>query len=94
MILIAEEFLRLLGITRALMDHDENLSLFTHNRELGYDGVAHFYGDELHMVKVFEGNSDGSDDKEMDVLQFLKSYDFKLGYDEDHPFMEGAFHEQ
>ena len=39
-----------------------------------------FYKDDK-TIKVFEGNGDGSDDKEMDYKTFVKNYDFFVAHE-------------
>ncbi len=61
-------------------DETESFQLFTHNIEKGTDGVATFYKDDK-TIKVYEGNGDGSDDKEMDYETFVNNYSFYVAHE-------------
>lgn len=87
MVYIKEELfiknkLKELEIAKDLIFNDptEELQLFTHNIETGTDGVASFYPDNK-LIKVFEGNGDGSDDKEMDYETFINNYEFYVAHE-------------
>lgn len=54
--------------------------MFTHNNNTGNDGTASFYLDDK-TIKVYEGNSDGSDDKEMDYKTFVNNYSFYFAHE-------------
>ncbi len=61
-------------------DESEQFQLFTHNNKTGTDGVATFYLDDK-TIKVFEGNGDGSNDKEMDYKTFVENYSFYVAHE-------------
>lgn len=61
-------------------DESEQMQLFTHNNKTGTDGVATFCLDDK-TIKVFEGNGDGSDDKEMDYETFVENYNFYVAHE-------------
>lgn len=87
MVYIKEELfidnkLKELEIAKGLIRNDptEELQLFTHNFETGTNGVASFCLDDK-TIKVFEGDGDGSDDKEMDYETFINNYDFCVAHE-------------
>lgn len=51
--------------------------MFTYNTKNGETGVACFCNDHK-TIRVFEGNVDGSDDKNMNYDEFIKNYKFEL----------------
>ncbi len=61
-------------------DETEQFQLFTHNIDTGTNGVATFYKDDK-TIKVFEGNGDGSDDKEMNYETFVSNYEFYVAHE-------------
>lgn len=64
-----------------LMDRDgkdSQVMLFTKNKKQNIDGIALFFSD-CEKIKVFEGNANGLDDKEMSFQEFISNYDFELG---------------
>lgn len=63
-------------------DPNEELILYTCNIKTGTTGVAVFYNDNK-TIKVYEGNGDGSDDKEMDYKDFIENYYFFVGHEID-----------
>lgn len=71
---------KLLDIKKQLQLDDE-LQLHTHNKQTGWIGVASFFTNGEDMICVYEGNSDGSDDKDMSFNDFIKNYDFYLGHE-------------
>ena len=66
---------------------DDNLFLHVQNIETGLSGVASFYNDGK-TIKVFAGNSDGSDDIELNYLDFINHYNYIVGKDFENPFMD------
>lgn len=62
---------------KEILYEDDNYMLSTHNNKTNQDGVALFHKNE-NIIKVFEGNDDGSDDKEMDYNSFLYDYSYKV----------------
>lgn len=56
----------------------EDLFLLTYNLNTKEEGCASFFNDDK-TIQVFEGNSDGSDDKKMDYETFVKNYKFRIG---------------
>lgn len=60
------------------MNDDEDIILNTYNKKNGIKGVASFYPKDK-LLKVYEGNSGGSDDKEnIDYITFINNYDYHL----------------
>ena len=49
--------------------------------------VASFYNDGK-TIKVFAGNSDGSDDIELNYLDFINHYNYIVGKEFENPFMD------
>lgn len=70
-----------------LIQNNDTLSLFTYNKNNENIGVASFINGE-NKVKVFEGNSDGSDDMVMSYEDFIKNYKFKVSNEYDNPFKD------
>ena len=66
---------------------DDNLFLHVQNIETGLSGVASFYNDG-ETIKVFAGNSDGSDDIELNYLDFINHYNYIVGKEFENPFMD------
>ena len=66
---------------------DDNLFLHVQNIETGLSGVASFYNDGK-TIKVFAGNSDGSDDIELNYLDFINHYNYIVGKEFENPFMD------
>ena len=58
---------------------NEQAIIGTHNKETGWDGCASILPNQEEMIKVFEGNPDGSDDKVMSFYKFVKNYSFGIG---------------
>ena len=55
----------------------ENLTICTKNKETNSEGCALFLNVN-GKIKVFEGNGDGSDDKEMLFKNFLRDYTYEI----------------
>lgn len=70
-----------------LVQKTDDLVIFTHNKETGFNGVAHFLNDGK-TIKVFEGDSSGSDDIELNYDEFVEKYEYAQGYEFDNPFKE------
>ena len=51
--------------------------LVTFRNDDGLVGCALFYNDNK-TIKIYEGNPDGSDDKEMDYETFINNYTYEL----------------
>lgn len=66
-------------------DSNENLSLFTYNKNTGNKGVASFSIHENKII-VFEGNPDGSDDTEMTYEEFIDNYQYAVANEYENPF--------
>lgn len=64
-------------IKKIFINNSDDYEIHTINKETKQQGVATFYLKE-DIIKVFEGASDGSDDKEYTYQEFLDKYDFKL----------------
>ncbi len=58
----------------------DEFELFTYNEKTKQKGVASFCNDGK-TIKVFEGNSDGSDDKVMDYETFVNNYLFYVAHE-------------
>lgn len=69
------------------IDSNDSLSLFTYNINTGEKGVASFYTNGKKL-KVFEGNEDGSDDKEMNYNDFVNNYNFIVANEYDDQYDE------
>ena len=67
-------------------DETGRLMLHVKNKNTGTVGCANFFGNGADMVKVYEGNGDGSDDKEMGFDEFLANYDYALADEDEQPF--------
>ncbi len=72
---------------RKRLDDNDNLLLFTYNNKTKNTGVASFILNK-NKVKVFEGNSDGSDDTIMDYDKFINNYKFKVDDEDADPFKD------
>ncbi len=55
--------------------------LSTHNYKTNQDGVALFNNSE-EIIKVFEGNEDGSDDKEISYDSFINNYSYQVVHED------------
>ena len=51
------------------------------------DKTAVIYNDGK-TIKVFAGNSDGSDDIELNYLDFINHYNYIVGKEFEYPFMD------
>ena len=63
------------------IDNSNNLGLVTHNKSNGNEGCALFHRSDKNIIFVFEGNPDGSDDKEMTLDEFIANYTFEVRRD-------------
>jgi len=63
------------------MEANQELALHTHNKQTGWIGVASFFTNGEDKIGVYEGNPDGSDDKDMTFEDFINNYDFYLGHE-------------
>lgn len=75
------EIKRLLDLKKTLADSTDDTFLFTKNKKTGEMGCANFFTNGEKKVMVYEGNGDGSDDKELTYEEFINNYDYKLGTD-------------
>ena len=75
---------KLMNIKKQINKNDK-LVLYTYNVSTGTYGVANFCGDNKH-VKVYEGKSDGSNDKIITYDEFIRNYRFKIDYEMSKPF--------
>lgn len=66
---------------KELIDSSKNLGLVTHNKNNGNEGCVSFHRSDKNIIFVFEGNSDGSDDKSMTLEEFIANYDFEVKED-------------
>ena len=57
---------------------DYELHIETKNKKTGIYGCATICNN-YKTIKVYEGNEDGSDDKEMSIIDFVNNYDYQLG---------------
>lgn len=57
---------------------DDSLQLSTHNKKMGWDGVALFFTNGQDMIRVYEGNSNGLNDKDIPFEEFIKNYSYKV----------------
>lgn len=74
-----EELKKLKEMKEFLLSADDFV-LNTHNLEIGTNGVASFCNDNK-TIKVFEGNEDGSDDREIDYETFIKEYEYYVSHE-------------
>lgn len=64
---------------KQIIDSNENAIIGTHNKKTGWDGCASIIPNKKEMIKVYEGNPNGSDDKIMSFYHFVKNYTFGIG---------------
>ena len=60
------------------MERKIGIDITTKNIKTGWDGCASFIRED-NKIKVFEGNGDGSDDKEMTYEEFINNYKYQIG---------------
>lgn len=72
---------------KEILKNNETAIIGTHNKKKGWNGCASFINEE-GMIKVFEGDPDGSDDKVMSFHDFAKNYSFGIGVE-----MKAGFNE-
>lgn len=58
------------------------MSLYSYNKEKHLSGIASFNPHE-ELIKVYEGNPNGSNDVSIDYKTFIKNYSYRLGYELD-----------
>lgn len=68
-----------LMLFKKILIKQEGLSLLTKNKNNNLYGVASFWTNGQKMITVYEGSSDGSDDKNLSYVDFLNNYDYKIG---------------
>lgn len=76
---MAEELKKLENM-KAFLHSSDAFVLNTHNLKTGTIGVASFYLDNK-TIKVYEGNGDGSEDREMDYETFVKEYEYYVSHE-------------
>ena len=62
------------------LEDDREYYISTANKKTHQEGTINFYTNGERKVKVYEGNGDGSDDKEMSYEEFIKNYSFMLAF--------------
>lgn len=75
-----DEELKKLKKMKEFLDSSHDFVLNTHNLKTGTNGVASFCLDNKR-IKVFEGNSDGSDDKLIDYKTFVREYEYYVSHE-------------
>ncbi len=75
-----DEELKKLEKMKEFLNSSDEFVLNTHNLKNGTNGVATFYLDNK-TIKVFEGNGNGSDDREMDYKTFVKEYEYYVSHE-------------
>lgn len=63
---------------KEIVKNNDTAIIGTHNKKTDWNGCASFLNEE-GMIKVFEGNPDGSDDSVMSFYKFAKNYSFGIG---------------
>jgi len=67
----------LLKIKKTLLEND-NVTILTTNKKTYLEGTAAFLTKKQDMIRVYEGDEDGSDDKDLTLDEFLENYYFEL----------------
>lgn len=72
-----ERLLKKLEAIKTLIetDEDDRYYITTTNPRTGWEGTANFLNDGKR-IRVYEGNGDGSDDKDMTYEEFVRDYQF------------------
>lgn len=73
-----KELYYFLKIRKKLLDSNE-FAIYTQNKLTGWTGRAFFATNREYVINVYEGNPDGSDDKELSFPEFLQNYNFFIG---------------
>lgn len=70
-----EELMRIKDI---ILNGKEDYIIETKNKETGWVGCASFHTNGEDKIIVFEGNSDGSDDRSHTYEEFMQKYDYEF----------------
>lgn len=62
------------------LEDDREYYISTSNKKTREEGTINFFTNGEKKVKVYEGDPDGSDDKEMSYEEFIKNYSFMLTF--------------
>lgn len=65
-----------------IIDHDDTKIIVTKSKSTNLEVCAAFNLDGKKLT-IYEGAEDGSDDKELNIIEFLFNYEFKLGNEYD-----------
>lgn len=76
-----EKRLKSLERAKEMLADFEDFQMFALHRESGKTGVASFFTDGSKNITVFEGNGDGSEDRDMDYETFVKEYEFCIAHE-------------
>lgn len=78
-----EEYQKLTDMEKLMMAKEtlrknENCYIFTTNKKTKGNGYANFFTNGEAKIRVYEGNSDGSDDHDETYEDFLKKYNYTI----------------
>lgn len=83
---IKDIMVELTNIKKQLKEDKTNtLTLHICNKKTGNIGVASFCNDNK-TIKIFEGNSNGSDDKVISYEEFINGYEYHIGNELENVF--------
>lgn len=64
-------------IIKSILNKNPDLYIATKNKETGWEGCASFYRNQ-NVIKVYEGDGSGKDDKEYNYQEFLNKYSYEV----------------